>query len=207
MSALAIVAPERYPMCPNAAGAQPHVETEHGIGLRIVEGAFLDHQGRPAFLSAGRALFGRLKDELHRAGQLILHAGKQFRDAHENGNVIVVAARVHHADLLPVVGRFHLRRKRHVHQFSDGQAVHVGSKRHHLARLAALQHTDDAGMRDAGSNFDPEASKMVGHHLGRARFTIAQLRMLMKIATPPDHLVCDLFGAPVDFCGRGTLRV
>jgi hypothetical protein len=188
----------------NRTGA-PHVKTEHGIRLWIVESAFFDHEGRAAFLSAGRSLFGGLEDELHRAGQLILHAGEQLRDAHENGDVIVVTARVHHADFLPVVGRLHLRRKRQVDLFGNGQAVHVGAKRNDLSRHTSTQHADDAGVRDAGADLDAEAAKMIGHEPGRADFTIPKLGILVNITAPSHDVVCDLLCAAVDFCRERAL--
>ena len=192
-------------MCPTVPAA-PYVQTEHRIRLRIVEGAFFEHERRTALFSAGCSLLSRLKDELHCSRQLILHPCEDFRDAHENGHVRVVTARVHHADFLTVVGRFHLRSKRHAHLFGDRQSVHVCTKRNHLARLAASKDTDDAGVRDAGANLDAETSQMIGHDLRRACFTIPQLRMLVNVTTPGDHLASDLFFAPIDLCRQRTLR-
>ena len=87
-----------------------------------------------------------------------------------------------------------------------GNAVHVRPQRHDLARLAASKDADDAGVRDAGSNLDPETSQMIGHDLRRACFTIPQLRVLVNVTTPGDHLASDLFFAPIDLCRQGTLR-
>jgi hypothetical protein len=116
--------------------------------------------------------------------------------------VIVVAAGVHHADLLPVVGRPHLRGKRQVHLFGDGQGIHVGSKRNHFARLAPAQNTHDAGVRDAGAHLDPESSQMIGHDLRRAGFAIPELRMFVKVTTPAKHLLEHLLCAAIDLRGH-----
>jgi hypothetical protein len=62
-------------------------------------------------------------------------------------------------------------------------------------------------VRDAGSNLEPETSQMIGHDLGRARFTIPKFRMLVNVATPPDHPASDLFFAPIDLCRKRTLRI
>ena len=139
-------------------------------------------------------------------GSSILHPCENFRDAHENGHVVVVTAGVHHADFLPVVGRLHLRSKRQADLFGDRQCVHVRTERNDLARPAASEDTHDASVRDAGSNLDAETSQMIGHNLCRACFAIPELRMLVNVTTPRDHLASDLFFATIDFSRQWTLR-
>ena len=182
------------------------MQAENRIRLRIVERAFFQHQRRATFLSRGRSFLCRLKDEFHGSGQLILHPCEDFGDAHENGDVIIVTAGVHHADFLPVVGRLHLRRKREAHLFGDRQCVHVCTQRNDLARPAASEDSHDASVRDAGSNLDAETSQMIGHDLCRACFAIPELRMLMKVTAPRDDFARDLFFATVDLCRCRALR-
>jgi hypothetical protein len=184
----------------------PYVQAEHRIRLRLVERAFFEHQRRAPFLSSGRPFFRRLKNEFHRAGQLILHPCEDLRHAHENGHMRVVTAGMHHADRLPVVGRLHLRRKRQARLFGDRQSVHVCTQRNDLSRPAASEDTHDASVRDASSNLDAETSEMIGHDLCRACFAIPELRMLVNVTAPRDHLAGDLFLATIDLCRCGTLR-
>ena len=63
------------------------VKCEHRIGLGTLQRTFLDHGAcTPDFAGKSRiqagAFLGRLKYELHRAGQLVLHGGEHFGGRH-----------------------------------------------------------------------------------------------------------------------------
>jgi len=108
-----------------ADGAREDVEAEDGVGARLVERAFAQHQLGPAFLAGRRALFGGLEEKLHRARELVLEAAEHLRDAHEYRHVVVVAAGVHDADLLAVVLGADLGGERQIDLFGDREGVHV----------------------------------------------------------------------------------
>ena len=110
VSPLAISAPGLYDIWPDRAGED--VQPEHGVGLRIVEDALLQHQLRAALFAGRRAFLRGLEDEHHGAGQVGLHAGEHLGDAHQDRHVVVVAARVHDADLAAVPLRRRLRGER-----------------------------------------------------------------------------------------------
>ena len=168
--------------------ARERVQTEDRIDLGILQHAFLDHQRGAALLAHRRAFLGGLEDEDDRALDLVLHAGEDFRRAHQDGDVAVVAAGVHHRHGLAVVLRRNLRGERQAGLFGDRQSVHVGAQGHDLAGLAALQDTDDPGLADSGAHFHAQAAQMVGDHLGGANLAVAEFGMLMQIAAPGDDL-------------------
>jgi hypothetical protein len=53
-------------------------------------------------------------------------------------------------------------------------------------------------MSDAGVNLETEALQLGGDQRRRARFTIAELGILMDVAPPFDDLTVDLGSEPVD---------
>ena len=178
---------------------RPQVQPEHGIGLGGGEQPFVQHQARAAALTVGRAFFGRLEHEHHRAGQLGLHARQDFCRSEQDSRVPVVAAGMHDAHLLAAVfGRRH-RLERHVHLLGDGQCVHVGAQRDRRTGLAAAQDADHACVRDAGSHFEPHRAQLFGHDLGGADFAVAEFRVLVEVAAPGEDL---RHGS-----GRGRLQV
>ena len=132
------------------------MKAENGARLRVVECALLDHQRRPAALTRRRPLLGRLENELDGARQIVPHAGQDLSDPHQHGDVRVMAAGVHHPNVLTVVGGAHLGGEREIHFFGDGERVHVGAQRHDWPRLAPAQYPDHTGMRDAGAHLDAE---------------------------------------------------
>ncbi len=80
---------------------------ERGVNDRVGEHALLDHHLGAPLLALRRAFLGRLEDELDSPPQFRLHGREHLGDSHENGDVRVVAARMHHPDFLTVVGRRH----------------------------------------------------------------------------------------------------
>ena len=96
---------------PNSPRHSQDVQAEDSVRLRILKCPFLDHEFRSALFARWRAFFSRLKNEFDCSGKLILHAGKNFGNTHENRDVRIMTARVHHADFLSVVDRFHFRRE------------------------------------------------------------------------------------------------
>ena len=127
------------------------MQTENRVGLRIFQRAFLDHQRRTAFFTARRAFFGRLKNEFDRARQSVFGFGKHFGNAHQDRDVGIMPASMHHADFLAFVFAFGFRGERQIDHFDDRQRIHVGAQRDDGAGLAAFQQGNDAGLPDAGT--------------------------------------------------------
>ena len=148
---------------------------------RILERALLDHQRRTALLAGRRALLGRLEDELHGARQLGLHRAQHAGDPELHGGVDIVAARVHHADVLPEVGAPDLRRKRQVRLFGDGKRIHVGADRDDGTRTAAFEQRHHAVARDAGAHLETELAQVVGDERRRLFLAVRELGILMDL--------------------------
>ena len=163
------------------------MQAEHRVGRGIVERALLEHQARPAALAGRRPLLGGLEQEQHRAGQLVAHARERLGDAEQDRGVRVVAARVHHADLVPVIGGAHARRERQPGLLGDRQRVHVGAQRDDRALRVAAQHRHHARVRDAGAHAQAELAQLLGDDPGGALLAVAELGMLVQIAAPLDH--------------------
>ena len=193
----------RTPCDPTGGIGARHVQTKDGIDLGVLHGPFLDHLlGTPDLfaigLEGGRCFFGGLEDELHAAGQLVLHAGQHFRRGHQHGHMGVVAAGVHDVDFLAEVHALGLGGKRHIDLLLHRQRIHVGTQRHHRAGLGTLEQADHAGHRHAGLHFHAELAQMVSNQARGARFQIAQFGVFVDVATPCDQLLFDGLGALVD---------
>ncbi len=160
---------------------------------------------RAAFLAGGRQLLGGLEDELHRAGEAIAQAGEDGRNAHQDGDVGVVAAGVHDADVLAVPGRPLLRRERHVGAFLDRQAVHVGAQGDHRPGQLAAQQADDAGDRDLGAHVvEAELAQVSGDDGGGADLAVAELGVRVNVAPPGDQLRFDRRHGGIDLGGESV---
>ena len=80
-------------------------------------------------------------------GRSAFMRGQHGGDAQLHGGVDVVAARVHHPDILTEIRRAHLRRERQAGLLGDGQRVDVRAHRHDGPGPAAFQQRDDAVAR------------------------------------------------------------
>jgi len=92
--------------------------------------------------------------------------GEHARHGHQDRDVRIVAASVHHADLFAIPLRARLRCERQVDPLLDRQAVHVGTQRDHRAGQRALQQADDAGVRDLCAHFEAELLEMLRDDAG-----------------------------------------
>ncbi|GMR22913.1 MAG: hypothetical protein BMS9Abin37_1295 [Acidobacteriota bacterium] len=96
------------------------METENGFGLGIAKDTFSEHEIRAALFVRRRTFFGGLEDEHDGSGNLVRELGKNRRDAVLHRGVDVVAARMHHSNVLSVVGRTDRRFERKIGVFGDG---------------------------------------------------------------------------------------
>ena len=140
-----------------AQPVQPGVP-EFLVALEPVERALhrtgLDHWPRAA---ARRNFFRRLKQKLHSSWNALAETGQHLRGAHENGDMHVVTAGVHHSRLLSVVRRAHRRLERHVDHLRHRQRIHLGAQGDRWSGLSSLEDPDDTGnSANVLLNFDAE---------------------------------------------------
>ena len=180
------------------------MQAEHRVRARVREDALLDHQlGAPALAGErgieARAFFRRLEDELHGAGQLVLHGGENLGRRHQDRRMGVVAAGMHHVDLAAEISALGLGGERQSLRLLHRQRIHVGTQRHDRTGLAALEQGDDAGVGNAGPHLEAEPLQVLGDEARSANFLLAEFGVLVDIAAPRDQLVFDLRGALADF--------
>jgi hypothetical protein len=186
-----------------------HVQPEDDVDLRVVEHALRDHQ-----LRAGRLLFDRdaflrgLEQEDDLARELRAHADQRFRRDEQHRGVRVVSASVHDADGAAFVRARGLARERQVDLLAHGQRVHVGAQRDHGARSAALDHGDDAVLRDAGARRQAHRAQLFGDEARGLDLAVRQLRVLVQVSAPLDEARRRGLDARVDVLGqRGWPRL
>jgi hypothetical protein len=112
--------------------------------------------------------------------------------------VRVVAACVHHPDLATEVRGAHARGEGNVHFFRHGQRIHVGAQRHHGFVTGATQHADHTGMGNVGAHLHSERLQVFGDEGRGAKLAIRELRVLVEVAAPLDHLALQLRRPVVD---------
>ena len=183
--------------------ARGHVQAEDGARRGLVQRAFGDHHLRAAVFAFGRHLLGGLEDELHAAAQLRTQPGQDLRHAHQDGDVAVVPAGVHDADLFAVPLAARLAGKGQVHFLAHRQAVHVGAQRHHRAGQRPLEQAHHAGVGHARAHLvQAQRAQVIGDHAGGAELAVAQFGVLMQIAPPGDDGGFDARGRLVDGGGK-----
>ena len=87
--------------------------------------------------------------------------------------MVVVPARMHHPNFLPVVGGCHFRRERKARLFRHGQSVHIGSKCNHGPRPTSTEHPDDAGVSHFGLHLYAQGPQVFRYQRGRPELTVA----------------------------------
>jgi hypothetical protein len=184
-----------------------HVQAEDQVRPRAVEGTLLQHPPGAADLPVRQALLDRLEQQRHGAAPLRARRGQHLRRGHQDGDVAVVPAGVHHAHLLAAPARAGAAGKGEVHLLRDRQGVHVGAQRDDRAGLAAAQRRDHAMAGDAGLRLETKAAQALRHVLRCLGLTVRQLRMLMQVAAPREHLLLDRRRACVDVGVERRLRV
>ena len=97
---------------------------------------------------------------------------KGFGHSHQDRGVRIVAARVHHADLVAFVFGFGFRRERQIDFFRDWQCIHVGAQRDYGSGLSSAQQCDDTGASNRRLNFKSQRAQMLGNDFPGAMFTI-----------------------------------
>ena len=165
--------------------ARPVVHAVDRLDRVAVEHAFLDHHPRAALV-----LLGRLKDEMHRAGE-IARLGQISRGAEQHRGVAVVAAGMHPARMPRGVREAVLLR--------DRQRVHVGAQRDcSSARVRrAGQRPDHAGAGDAALDVDAERVEQPRDDVGGAMLLEGGFRVGVQIAPPGRHVGLEI-GDAVD---------
>jgi hypothetical protein len=153
-----------------------------------------------------------LEDHFHRPRQPVLHPRERGGGPEQDGHVIVVTARMHHAHVLAVPLRLRGGLERQVALLGDRERIHVGAQRDHRARQAAFEHADHARGGDAGGHGEAEFPQFVCNDPGGARLAVAELGVPVKVAPPRHHLRVQFGGEPLDIGRqrigpRGGLRL
>ncbi len=161
------------------------MEGEDRLGRGALEHARFDHR-----LGALHVLFGGLKDELDRSGQLIANRREGLGDPESDGGMDVVAADV--ADSRRLGGEGHGIRRVGVDR------VHVRPEGDHGSRLAATKEPDDAVPSHAGLDFEAERPQSVRHDAGRPFFMTRDFRVPVDVATQVDEVTPYALQAAVD---------
>ena len=170
------------------------MQAEHGLGLEVLEQAFLEHQVGAALFRRRRALFGRLEDQHHFARQLLAHGHQRVGHAEQGSGMGVVTAGVHHPDLLAAIFGLGLGGKRQAGLFGDRQRVHVRAQGDLRARLAALDDRHDAMHGHAGLRLQAHRAQALGDLGSSALLTVGQLRVLVEVTSPVHHLLLQARG-------------
>ena len=168
------------------------------IDLRAVHHSLFDHQRGTAFFAGGRAFFGGLEDEYDGSLDLVLHPGKHLGGAHQHRDMCIVAAGVHHADILSVKNSFLLRRKRKGISLRHRKAVHICPKPDHRPRLSALQDADHASLGDTGFDFETKLSQVLFDEFCGLYLAVPELGILVYVTSPINHLRHDLCRSGLD---------
>ena len=151
---------------------------EHDVGQADpVEQPVIDHGLRP-----GPQLLGRLEYRHQRAGPRATGGGQLARRSEQAADVHVVAAGVHHRDVVPVpvggplpagIGKARF--------FPDGQRVHVGADQ--CGRPGAVgEDADHAGAAYIRRDVEPRGRELVARQRRGAMFLQGQLGVGVQIA-------------------------
>jgi hypothetical protein len=177
-SAAAIIGPGRTAIWPGRQ-LRPVVQGVDLVHREAVEQALADHHA-----PAAAVLLGGLEDHVHGAVE-VARLGEVARRAEQHRRVSVVPAGVHAAGMP--------RGVRLVGGLVHGQAVEVGAQadRPAAARVAAGDHADEPGPREAAMHLDAERGEVPGHDVGRAPFLEGDLGMHVDVAAHGDQLVVE----------------
>jgi hypothetical protein len=144
----------------------------------------------PPSSPSGGVFLGRLEDELDGALELVAHRDEDLGDTHQDRNVRVMPACMHHAGFGAVPFGAHCALERYVGLFGDGQCIHVGAQRDTRTGLAALEHSDNTGVGDLLLDLiEADALQMRGNQLRRFELAITELGIRVDVAPPGDDLL------------------
>ena len=169
-------------------GIWHHVQAEDGVNLGILEYTFLDHLRGAAGLTRRQTFLSGLEDHFHGSRETVFHPRERGGRAEEDRHVVIVTARVHHPHFLAVPLRLRDGLERQVALLGHRQRIHVGTERDDRARQSAFEHADDTRGGDACRHGEAQLSQFVSDDLGGPRFAVAELGVLMKVASPRDDL-------------------
>jgi hypothetical protein len=142
-----------------------------------VEQPVIEHGLRP-----GSQLFGWLEYRYQRARPRATGGGQFARRSEQAGYVHVMAARVHHRDVVPVpVGGSLLAGIGKARFFPDRQRVHVGADQ--CGRPGAVsEDAGHAGTADTRRDLEPRGGELVSRQRRGAMLLLGQLGAGVQIA-------------------------
>ena len=166
-----------------------HVQAEDRVGPRIVEHALLDHHARaPPSSPAGAPSSAGWKMNFTVPGRSLAHAGQHLGHAQQDRGVGVVAAGVHHADLLAVVGRRPSSANGRSTSSVTGSASMSARSATTGPGLPPLRMPTTPVCATPVPHLEAERLQVLGRPGRRADLAVAELRMGVDVASPLDHL-------------------
>ena len=149
-----------------------HMRTEDGV-YAFENSTLDDRKGAP-----GRFFLPGLENEIHRAGQFLLHGGKNLGCSQQHGRVHVMPAGMAYARCFAGKGKSCL--------LLHGKRVHVRPEADGFPGLSAAQNADHGGLRRPQDFNVAERGKQIRHIIARLVFFKRQFRILMDMV-PPLH--------------------
>ena len=165
------------------------MQTKNRRDFGVVHATLFDHQLGAAFFTNRRHFFSGLKNKFHRTGEVAAHSRQNFRHAHQNRHMCIVAASVHHTGFGTIPFGACVAFERHIGFFGHRQAIHIRTQGHTGTGFAANQYPDHAGIGDLLTHLvKAQFAQMCRHHFCRCKFTVAQFWIGMEVAPPGDDL-------------------
>ena len=171
------------------------MQAKNRVDFRVLHATLFNHQSGTTVFADGRHFFCGLKDEFDSAVNLIAHLREHFSHTHEDRDVRVVSASVHHACLCAIPLGTHHTLEGHIGFFSHRQAIHIRTKGNAWAGFGAFQYAYHAGIRHFFFDLvKAEFSQMIGDKFTGTKFPITQFRVGVQVATPGDYLIIQAVG-------------
>ena len=149
------------------------MQAENSVDFRILQDAVLDHELRSCrLIGAWHAFFRRLKDELDGSRQAIAQLRQYPCRRQEDRHVRVVPARVHHADVLPLVLRRGFAGERQVCFLAHRKSVHIRPQTHNGTGAPAFEDGHHTIARDTGLSFEAETLQPFDYVFGSRRLPV-----------------------------------
>ena len=171
-----------------------HMQAEYRFRLEVLEQAFLQHQVGAALFWRRRAFLGRLEDQHHFARQLVAHGHQRVGHAEQGGGVRIMAAGMHHPDLLAAILGRGLGGERKTGLLGDRQRVHVGAQSDLRAWQAALDDGDHAVHGHPGLRAQAHRAQALGNLGSGAFLAVGEFRVGVEIAPPIHYLLLQAIG-------------
>ena len=155
----------------------PDMLPEHRVNLGIFQHSIRNHLDRAGI---EHILFGGLEDELDTAGKLAAQIAEHTRGAEQSGGVHIMAAGMTDA--------FVFGREGQSGGFHNRQGIEVRAQGDAFAGSLSLDDGDHSVAADSGAGRKSHFAELRGDVGGGIHLLMAELGMLMEVATVRDNL-------------------